>query len=58
MKHYIEISDEQIEILRCYPHPWSFLGRRHPSFLLPDWMDEDQYHMLSIRIARICIPDF
>lgn len=54
MKKYIEISDEQIEFLKAYPHPWSFLGKRVCE--LPEWMDAHSYTMLSIRVASICIP--
>jgi tRNA A37 threonylcarbamoyladenosine synthetase subunit TsaC/SUA5/YrdC len=38
MRRYIEISDEQIEFLRDYPHPWSFLGKKKSDFALPAWM--------------------
>lgn len=54
MKRYIEISDEQIEFLKTYPHPWSFLGKRICD--LPEWMDSEQYYMLSIRVAKVCLP--
>jgi tRNA A37 threonylcarbamoyladenosine synthetase subunit TsaC/SUA5/YrdC len=54
MKQYIEITDEQIEFLHDYPHPWSFLGRRICD--LPEWMDREKYTMLSIRVAKVCIP--
>jgi tRNA A37 threonylcarbamoyladenosine synthetase subunit TsaC/SUA5/YrdC len=53
MKKYIEISDEQIEFLKKYPHPWSFLGKRVCE--LPNWMDADRYTMLSLRIASVCL---
>jgi len=53
MKQYIEISDEQIEFLRNYPHPWSFLGKRICE--LPVWMESERYTMISLRVARVCI---
>ena len=53
MKKYIEISDEQIEFLKKYPHPWSFLGKRICP--LPEWMDGEKYNMLSLRVAKICL---
>ena len=56
MKKYIEISDEQINFLKRYPHPWSFLGKR--VYELPEWMDSERYEMLSIRVSRVCIPTF
>lgn len=55
MKKYIEISDEQIEFLKRYPHPWSFLGKRISD--LPEWMDSEQYKMLSIRVASVCLKN-
>jgi len=56
MKQYIEITDEQIEFLRNYPHPWSFLGKR--ICVLPDWIEYEKYTMLSIRVAEVCIPNY
>lgn len=53
MRRYIEISDEQIEFLRDYPHPWSFLGNKKSDFVLPAWMDSNNYQMLSIRVASV-----
>ena len=55
MKIYIDISDEQIEFLRRYPHPWSFLGKRKEGFPLPPWMDSEKYSMISLRVAENCI---
>jgi len=56
MQKYIEISDEQIEFLRQYPHPWSFLGKKKSDFILPEWMESEKYQMLSIRVAKVCLP--
>jgi tRNA A37 threonylcarbamoyladenosine synthetase subunit TsaC/SUA5/YrdC len=56
MKAYIEITDEQIDFLRKYPHPWSLLGKRICE--LPGWMDSDKYQMLSIRVAGVCVPNY
>jgi tRNA A37 threonylcarbamoyladenosine synthetase subunit TsaC/SUA5/YrdC len=55
MNKYIEISDEQIEFLQNYPHPWSFLGKKKSEFILPEWMDSEKYQMLSIRVASVCL---
>lgn len=55
IQNYIEISDEQIEFLEEYPHPWSFLGKRKSDFILPDWMDSEKYSMISLRVAENCI---
>ncbi len=58
MTQYIEITPEQIEFLRSYPRPWSYLGKRYPAYLLPDFVNPDQYPRLSIRVAESCIaPD-
>lgn len=57
MKTYIDISDEQREFLRAYPHPWSFLGKKSDNFVLPSWMNTEQYQMLSLRVARVCLKD-
>ena len=56
MNRYIDISDEQIEFLRHYPHPWSFLGKKKKSCILPEWMNAEKYQMLSIRVAKVCLP--
>ncbi len=56
MKNYIEISEEQIEFLKNYPYPWSFLGKRNDKFQLPAWMNVEQYQMLSLRVAGVCLP--
>jgi tRNA A37 threonylcarbamoyladenosine synthetase subunit TsaC/SUA5/YrdC len=55
LRQYIEISDEQIEFLKNYPHPWSFLGKKKSDFMLPSWMDNEKYQMLSIRVASVCL---
>jgi hypothetical protein len=55
MQKYIEISDEQIEFLRKYPYPWSFLGVRNKDFNLPDWMDAEKYEKISLRVASVCL---
>ncbi len=55
MKGYIEISDEQIDALREYPHPWSFLGMRKTDYILPPYLDSLQYERLSLRVASVCM---
>jgi tRNA A37 threonylcarbamoyladenosine synthetase subunit TsaC/SUA5/YrdC len=55
MKKYILISDEQIEFLRQYPHPWSFLWVRNPSWDIPDWMEAEKYQMISLRVVKVCL---
>ncbi len=55
MRKYIEISDSQIEYLRSYTYPWSFLWEIRSDFVLPEFMDPLQYTKLSLRIAENCI---
>lgn len=55
MRKYVSISDEQIEFLKSYPHPWSFLGVRNPDFIVPDWMDPTKYEMISLRVAKVIL---
>jgi tRNA A37 threonylcarbamoyladenosine synthetase subunit TsaC/SUA5/YrdC len=58
MTQYIEITPEQIEYLRSYPRPWSYLGRRNREYDIPDFIDPVEYMRLSIRVAESCIsPD-
>lgn len=56
MKKYIEITDEQIQFLRSYPYPWSFLGKRRVGYDLPDFLDAKMYEMISLRVASVCLP--
>jgi tRNA A37 threonylcarbamoyladenosine synthetase subunit TsaC/SUA5/YrdC len=56
MKRYIEITDDQIEFLKSYPFPWSFLGKKSDSFILPDFLDVEKYDFISIRVASECLP--
>ena len=55
MRQYIEITPEQIEFLRSYPRPWSYLGKRNPEYNLPTFLEPAQYTRLSIRVASICL---
>jgi tRNA A37 threonylcarbamoyladenosine synthetase subunit TsaC/SUA5/YrdC len=54
MDTYIEITNDQKEFLRHYPYPWSFLGKRKQSFILPDFLDA-RYDLISLRVASQCI---
>ena len=56
MQTYIEITPEQIEFLKQYPRPWSYLGKRNPLFALPPFLSPDQYSRFSIRVASACLP--
>ncbi len=58
MKRYIDISDEQIEYLKNYPHPWSFVGFKNPNFLLPDFLDETQYNKISLRVGKVALKNY
>ena len=53
MKKYVAITDEQIEFLKNYPHPWSFLGKRSEHFNLPEWMEKEKYEKISLRVAKV-----
>lgn len=55
IRHYVEISDAQIDFLREYPYPWSFLWKRNETCVLPDFLDRDDYTMISLRVAENCI---
>lgn len=55
MRQYIEITPEQIEYLRSYPRPWSYLGIRNPEYDLPTFLDVGQYTRLSVRVANSCL---
>lgn len=55
---YINISEEQIDILRAYPHPWSCLAERKSDTLIPAKLRADsKYQKLSLRVAEVCIPE-
>lgn len=58
MKQFVTLSDEQIDFLRNYPHPWSFLGTRSSNFQIPEWMDGGKYEKISLRVAKVCIPNY
>jgi hypothetical protein len=55
MREYIEISDKQIDFLKSYPYPWSFLGLKKENVTLPEFMDSGRYRKLSLRIASVCL---
>ena len=55
---YITISEEQIDILRTYPHPWSCLAERKSDASIPAKLRADsKYQKLSLRVAEVCIPE-
>ncbi len=55
---YINISEEQIDMLRAYPHPWSCLAERTMNAPLPKKLINDpKYQKLSLRVAEVCIPE-
>lgn len=56
LKKYIEITDEQIDFLKSYHRPWSILGKRMKSYVLPNFLDPETYQMISLRVAGVCIP--
>lgn len=56
LRKYAEISDEQIQILREYPNPWSIVLPKKESFSLPGFLDSREYSNISFRVAEKCIP--
>ncbi|MCA9377322.1 Sua5/YciO/YrdC/YwlC family protein [Candidatus Peregrinibacteria bacterium] len=55
---YINISEEQIDILRAYPHPWSCLAERTMNAPLPGKLiDDPKYQKISLRVAEVCISE-
>ena len=57
MDGFIDISEGQKKFLRHYPYPWSFLGKKKESFILPEFMNEIEYTKISLRVAKDCIPE-
>lgn len=55
LKEYIEITDEQIDFLKSYHRPWSILGKRIKSYILPSFLDPETYQMISLRVASVCL---
>lgn len=55
MEKYIDISLGQKEFLKNYPYPWSFLGKRTDTYILPEYMEKDMYAKISLRVAENCI---
>lgn len=56
MDEFIEISNEQKKFLHDYSFPWSFLGKKNKSFILPDFMNDIEYTKIALRVAENCIP--
>lgn len=57
LHRYIDITDEQIEFLRAYSRPWTILAPKRQTYLLPDFLDEEQYTRIAFRVASACIPN-
>lgn len=54
---YIDITSEQIDLLKNYHRPWTILAPRRDSYILPDFLDPVQYSRIAFRVATACIPD-
>ena len=52
---YITLSAEQKEYLKNYPHPWSILWDRKSTYVLPSFLNSEQYSKLSLRVAKKCM---
>ncbi len=55
LREMADISDQQLRILREYPHAWSVLLPKKESYVLPHWMDWKKYSTISFRVAEFCI---
>lgn len=56
LKEYTEITDEQMNFLKTYPHPWSVVLKKKSTWNLPDYLNQDDYGNISFRVAEKCIP--
>lgn len=56
LREYVEITDEQINFLKAYPHPWSVVLKKKSTWTLPDYLNQDDYDNISFRVAEKCIP--
>lgn len=56
LREYSEITDDQIDFLQSYPHPWSIILNKKENIILPEYLDTDQYAHISFRVATSCIP--
>lgn len=50
------ISDEQIKIIKNYPHPFSVLLPPNKDYNFPDFLKIDNYPLISVRIWEECLP--
>ncbi len=55
LREYSEITDDQIEFLESYPHPWSIILSKKEAIVLPKYLDAEQYSDISFRVAAICL---
>ena len=55
LREYSEITDDQIEFLKGYMHPWSIILKKNQSMVLPKYLDADQYSHISFRVATVCL---
>lgn len=51
----IDITQEQIDFLKNYPHPFTVIGNLKKDFILPDFLDKQIYSKIAIRVAKECI---
>jgi tRNA A37 threonylcarbamoyladenosine synthetase subunit TsaC/SUA5/YrdC len=56
LRKMADITDEQVEILEHYPYAWSVVLRKKESYILPEYMNHDDYTYISFRVAEYCIP--
>ncbi len=57
LREIAEISDEQIQILEQYSHPWSVVLPKNKNYVLPKFLNQDEYSNISFRIAEYCVSE-
>lgn len=55
LRDIAEISEEQVHILEEYPHAWSVILPKKENYMLPEFLDTNEYSNISFRVAEYCI---
>ena len=56
LRQIAEISDEQISLLENYNYPWSVVLPKNKDYILPSFLDGEEYMNIAFRVAQYCIP--
>lgn len=51
----IDITNEQLEFLKNYSHPFTIMWNKKPDFVLPSFLNKKVYSKIAIRVAKECI---